>query len=422
MVFTLQKLRNAVIAILLVILGGVVGFKLAKGDHLPLISQAVSALPSSRLVNTTVPDKYNSVNFSDFWLVWGRLEDQYYDPSKLDTQKMVDGAIAGMVSGLGDPYTLYLSKDNQKRTSDDLAGSFDGVGIQLGYRNQAIAVISPLKNLPAEKAGIVSGDYLIHIKDANKNIDKDINGMTLPEVVSLIRGTKGSDVTITFLRDGGQPFQKTLTRDTIVVPSVELSMIEKNGKKIAHIQLSQFGGRTLQEWQTAVDTILADSSITGVVLDVRNNPGGYLNDAIAIASEFVPDGVVVKQQGKNESVPYYSNGKGRLTKFPVVVLMNKGSASASEIVSGALRDRRKTLLIGENSFGKGTVQDAQELPSGAGLHVTIAKWILPGGDWIHGTGLKPDIEVKIDPADYQKLRDAKKDPQLDRAVDELIKQ
>ncbi len=301
-------------------------------------------------------------------------------------------------------------------------GSFDGVGIQLGYRNQVVAVVSPLKDLPAEKAGIIAGDYLIHIKDTAKNIDKDVSGLTLPEVVSIIRGPKGTDVTITFLREGGQPFEKTLTRDTIVVPSVEMTMIEKNGKKIAHVQVSQFGGRTLEEWGDAVSTITADSSITGVILDVRNNPGGYLNDAIVIASEFIPDGMIVKQQGKTESIPYYSTGKGRLTKYPVVVLMNKGSASASEIVSGALRDRNKTLLIGENSFGKGTVQDAQELPSGAGIHVTIAKWILPGGDWIHGTGLKPDIEVKIDPADFQKLRDEKKDPQLDRAVDEISKQ
>lgn len=422
MVLSLQKIRSVVVAVLLVMLGGVIGFRLAKGDRLPLLSQAMTVLPSTRLLNATTPSQYQSVDFSEFWQVWGRLEDQYYDTSKLDSQKMVDGAIAGMVSGLGDPYTLYLSKSDQKRTTDDLNGSFQGVGIQLGYKNQTIAVIAPLKDLPAEKAGVLAGDYIIHIKDKAKNIDKDTSGLSLPEAVSMIRGEKGTEVTITFLREGGQPFEKTLTRDTIVVPSVELSFVEKNGKKVAHIRLSQFGGRTMEEWAKAVDTIIADKAVTGIIFDVRNNPGGYLNDAIAIASEFIPDGIVVKQQGKTESIPYYATGKGRLTKYPVVVLMNKGSASASEIVSGALHDRKKSLLIGENSFGKGTVQDAQELPSGAGLHVTIAKWILPGGDWIHGTGLKPDIEVKIDPADIAKLRDEKKDPQLDRAVDEVLKQ
>lgn len=417
----LQTLRSIIVSILLVILGGVLGFRLAKGHNIPFVSRALTVLPSSRLINTTVPEKYESIDFSEFWQVWGRLEQQYHDPTKLDAQKMVDGAIAGMVSGLGDPYTLYLSKADQKRTSDDLNGSFEGVGIQLGYKNQTLAVIAPLTGLPAEKAGIIAGDYILHIKDTEKNVDKDTSGLSLPEAVSLIRGPKGSEVTLTFLREGGQPFEKKLARDTIIVPSVELSFIEKDSKKIAHIKLSQFGGRTLAEWKEAVDKITADKSTVGVILDVRNNPGGYLNDAIAIASEFIPDGIVVKQQGKNDSLPYYSLGKGRLTKTPVVVLMNKGSASASEIVSGALRDRKNAKLIGENSFGKGTVQDAQELPSGAGLHVTVAKWILPGGDWIHEKGLKPDIEVKINPEDVAKLREEKKDPQLERAVEEILK-
>jgi carboxyl-terminal processing protease len=421
MVITVQKLRSIVVALLLVTLGGVVGFRLAKGDRIPLLSAAIAQLPSKSLINTQMPANRSSVDFAEFWQVWDRLESQYNDTSKLDARKMVDGAIAGMVSGLGDPYTMYLSKDDQKRTSDDLNGSFEGVGIQLGYKNQTVAVIAPLKGLPAERAGILAGDYILHIKDTAKNVDKDTSGLSLPEAVSIIRGPKGSEVTLTFLREGGQPFEKTLARETIVVPSVELEFVEKDGAKIAHIRLSQFGGRTLQEWNEAVSKILADSSVKGVVLDMRNNPGGYLNDAVVIASEFIPDGLIVKQEGRSESIPYYSTGKGRLGKMPVNVLMNKGSASASEIVSGALRDRRGAKLIGENSFGKGTVQDAQELPSGAGLHVTIAKWILPGGDWIHEKGLKPDVEVKISPEDQVKNAEEDKDPQLDKAVEEILK-
>lgn len=417
----LQTLRSVVVSILLVVMGGVVGYRIAKGDTVPFVSRALTVLPSSRIINTKNPEKYATIDFSEFWQVWSRLEQQYHDPSKLDAEKMVDGAIAGMVSGLGDPYTLYLSKADQKRTSDDLNGSFEGVGIQLGYKNQTLAVIAPLKGLPAEQAGILAGDYILHIKDAEKDIDRDTSGLSLPEAVSIIRGPKGSEVTLTFLREGGQPFEKKLARDTIVVPSVELSFVEKDGKKVAHVKLSQFGGRTLAEWKDAVDKITTERGTAGIVLDVRNNPGGYLNDAIAIASEFIPDGVIVKQQGKSDTLPYYSLGKSRLAKMPVVILMNKGSASASEIVSGALRDRRSAKLIGENSFGKGTVQDAQELPSGAGLHVTVAKWILPGGDWIHEKGLKPDIEVKINPEDVAKLREEKKDPQLDRAIEEILK-
>ncbi len=421
MTFTVQKIRSIVVAILLVLLGGVVGFRFAKGDRIPLLSSAIAQLPSKSLINTQIPSNRSSVDFAEFWQVWDRLETQYNDTSKLDARKMVDGAIAGMVSGLGDPYTMYLSKEDQKRTSDDLNGSFEGVGIQLGYKNQTVAVIAPLKGLPAERAGVLAGDYILHIKDKAKEIDKDTSGMSLQEAVSIIRGPKGSEVTLTFLREGGQPFEKSLARETIVVPSVELDFIEKDGKKVAHIRLSQFGGRTLQEWSDTVDKILAEGKVQGIVLDVRNNPGGYLNDAVTIASEFIPDGIVVKQEGRAESIPYYSTGKGRLSKMPVNVLINKGSASASEIVSGALRDRRGAKLIGENSFGKGTVQDAQELPSGAGLHVTIAKWILPGGDWIHEKGLKPDVEVKVAPEDMIKNAQEKKDPQLDKAVEEILK-
>lgn len=405
------KIQSIVVGSLLLILGGVVGYRLGSGQ---------SVIPSTELLNTKKPEDKSSVDFSRFWTVWNTLENQYVDSSKLDGQKMLDGAIAGMVSGLGDPYTMYLTKDEQKRTSDDLNGSFEGVGIQLGYKNQTLAVVAPLKGLPAEREGILPGDLILRIKDTQKKVDRDTAGITLPDAVSLIRGVRGSQVTLTFLRENGQPFEKTFSRETIVVPSIELSMIEKNGTTIAHIALSQFGGRTMDEWKETVDTIVANKNVKGIILDVRGNPGGYLQDAIEIASEFVQSGVVVRQEGKNSSIPYMSTGKGRLTNYPVVVLLNKGSASASEIVSGALRDRKQAKLIGENSFGKGTVQDAQELPWGAGLHVTIAKWILPNGDWIHGTGLKPDIEVVIKPEDIFKLREEKKDPQLDKAVEVLL--
>lgn len=417
---TFTFVRTGIFAVLLVALGTVVGYKLGRGQQVPLLSAALQTLPSTKIVNTQVPERYKNVDFSEFWEVWGRIEAAYVDPNKMDARKMVHGAIAGMASSLDDPYTLYLPPEDQKRTADDLNGSFEGVGIQLGYKNQTLVVVAPLKGLPAERAGIQPGDYILHIKDEQKDIDRDTSGLTLPEAVSIIRGPKGSEVTLTFLREGGEPFEKTLTRETIVVPSVELSFVEKDGKKVAHLRLSQFGGRTSEEWKEAVDTILAEPNVAGVVLDMRNNPGGYLQEAVAIASEFIADGLIVTQEGRTQKIPYYSTKNGRLTKMPVVVLLNKGSASASEIVSGALRDRRKAKLVGEHSFGKGTVQDAQELPTGAGLHVTVAKWILPGGDWIHEKGIAPDIEVKLTPEEAQKARDEKRDPQLDRAVEELL--
>lgn len=414
------KIRNGILAILLIVLGGVIGYKVGAGQSVPLLSKAFAVLPSSKLINTTAPERYQNVDFTQFWEVWQRLEEQYVDPSKFDTRKMVDGAIAGMTSSLGDPYTIYLPKEDQKRAQDDLNGSFEGVGIQLGYKNQTIAVISPLKGLPAEREGVLAGDYILKIKDPKKAIEKETAGMSLPEAVSIIRGPKGTEVTLTFLREGGQPFEKTLKRETIVVPSVELSFIEKNGQKVAHLKLSQFGGRTNQEWNEAVDKILSEKP-TGVVLDMRNNPGGYLQEAVSVASEFIPDGLIVTQEGRSDKIPYYSTKKGRLTTMPVTVLMNKGSASASEIVSGALRDRKKAPLVGENSFGKGTVQDAQEMSDGSGLHVTVAKWVLPGGDWIQEKGIAPTIEVKVTPEEAIKNQTEQKDPQLDRAIEETLK-
>ncbi|MBI5150999.1 MAG: S41 family peptidase [Candidatus Pacebacteria bacterium] len=395
----LQTVQSFVVGILLILLGGVVGYRFGSGQTIPVLSRVVSAIPQSqRLVNTKVPSSESSVDFSQFWEVWNRLESFYVDPEKLDAKKMVYGAIQGMTSALGDPYTMYLPPEEHKRSVEDLQGAFDGVGIQLGYKNQTLAVIAPLKGHSAEKAGVQAGDFILRIKDEKKNVDKETTGISLPEAVNLIRGPKGTYVKLTFLREGGKPEEKELMRDTIIVPSVELKYVEKNGKHIAHIILSRFGERTDNEWKKIVDDILTQKKkVSGAIVDVRNNPGGYLQGAIDIASEFIPNGPIVTQQGRVEKQTYTVSRRGRLTEVPVVVLANKGSASASEIVAGALRDRRGAKLVGENTFGKGTVQDAQnDLPDGAGLHITIAKWLLPSGSWIHEKGLSPDVEIVDD--------------------------
>lgn len=412
----LRTLRSFVIGILLILLGGVVGFQVGTGKNVPGVTQVLQAIPqSSRIINVKTPQDKSSVDFSQFWVVWQRLEGSYLDPQKLDAKKMVYGAIQGMVASLGDPYTLYLPPEDQKRNIESLQGSFDGVGIELGYKNQTLAVVAPLKDHPAAKAGIQSGDFILRIKDEQKGVDKDTTGITLPEAVDLIRGIKGTKVTLTILREGGKPEAINLIRDTIIVPSVELKFVDKGNKKVAEITLSQFGDRTDTEWNKAVDQIVAQKkNIAGVVLDLRNNPGGYLQEAITIGSEFIANGVIVTQQGKTESQSYPVNKQGRLIDIPIVVLINKGSASASEIVAGALRDRRGATLVGENSFGKGTVQDAQnDLPGGAGLHVTIARWLLPSGNWIHEKGLAPDIQV-TDNLDTKDIDEA-----LQKAVETL---
>lgn len=406
----LKTFRTISIWILLIILGGVVGYKIGQGKNVPLVSRAFTDIAE---LQTQQPAEYSDVDFKQFWEVWNILERQYLDPEKIEPQKQVYGAIQGMTNSLGDPFTIYLPPTDQKRASEDLAGAFSGVGIQLGYKDSTLAVTAPLKGSPAANADVQPGDLILRIKDTAKNLDEDTSGLNLFDAVEKIRGPKGTPVTLTLYREGRQePFEVTLVRDEILVASVELQIIEKDGKKVALIELSRFGDRTEEEWNKAVDEIVLTQNLSGVILDVRNNPGGYLDGSIDIASEFIKDGVIVSQQGRTTTQKYTVTRKGRLTDLPVEVLVNKGSASASEIVAGALRDRREAKLIGENTFGKGTVQDALQLSGGAGLHVTVGRWLLPSGDWIHEKGLPADVEMKNDPA-------TENDEVLDKAIELL---
>jgi carboxyl-terminal processing protease len=357
----------------------------------------------------------NAADFSKFWEVWKRLENSYVDPSKLDYAKMTWGAMEGLAQSLEDPYTQYLPPKENKQASEDLNGAFFGVGIELGYKDETLAVISPITGSPADKAGVKAGDLILHIKDEKKELDIDTRGMTLPTAVSHIRGDKGTPVVLTMYRDGGaKSFDITIVRDEIVVPSVELTFVQKEGKKIAHLELHKFGGRTDKEWMAKIAEIVA-AKPAGVVLDLRNNPGGYLDGAIFVSSEFLSSGVVVKQEGRKSSETYSVDRKGNLTTIPLVVLVNKGSASASEITAGALQDAKRAQIVGTQSFGKGTVQEVQDLSDGSSLHVTVAKWILPSGRWIGKEGITPDVAVE------DNLETADIDEQLDKAFETVLK-
>lgn len=386
--------QQLLISFLVLTIGLVVGYQAGQKN---LIDRN-DFKPQAILVNEAQPAEYEEVDFQQFWQVWQILEENYLDPEKLDAKAQVHGAIKGMTGALGDPYTVYLPPTEQKRSQEDLAGAFYGVGIQLGYIDETLAVIAPLKGTPAEQAGVKAGDLILHIKDDTKDLDIDTNDLSLTDAVNHIRGNRGVPVTLTLYREGqDRPFDVDIKRDEIVVPSVELSYLEQDGGRAAVITLSRFGDRTDSEWEQIVTEIQAQSSLSGIILDLRNNPGGYLDGAIDIASEFIPDGLVVSQEGRFRTQPYSVNHNGRLTNLPVTVVINKGSASASEIVAGALRDRRGAKLIGENSFGKGTVQDAMDLEGGAGLHVTVGRWLLPSGEWIHDKGLPVSQEVVDDP-------------------------
>jgi len=412
--FLLKSIPNIIIAVLLVTVGVVGQYRYNVVERFQQ-SETANVLQVGRSSNKPQPVSPSTVDMSVFWEAWTKVQAEYLDKDKIDPATMVDGATAGMVSALGDPYTLYLPPDDNQRSSEDLAGAFYGVGIELGYRKEILAVIAPMPDSPADKAGVQAGDLILRVADDTNPDGEDSSKWSLDKAVSTIRGPKGSSVTLTLYREdnGAEPFEVTIERGEIVVASAKLEFIEDSGKRYAHISISRFGERTKSEWNDIVDEVLtASPKVSGIVLDLRNNPGGFFDGAIDIASEFITSGVIVTQKGKYSSYDFKSIETGRFAQYETEVLVNRGSASASEIVAGALRDRIGSKLIGTQTFGKGTVQDRVELSNGGGLHVTVARWLLPNGDWIHDEGIPVDIEVKFDP-------DSEEDLVLQRALKEF---
>jgi len=363
-------------------------------------------------ISREVPQDKGELDFSLFWKVWDALGASYYDKEKIIPANMVYGAIEGMVSAVGDPYTVFLPPDKNKVVQEDLQGSFEGVGIQIGFKGNQLAVIAPLPGSPAEKVGVKAGDYIVGIKDEEKGIERGTVGISLADAVQVIRGPAGSKVILSLLREGSsEVIVVEITREAIDIPSVKLSF-EGDGK-IAHIKLLKFGGETQAEWEDAVTEVVKRPEVKGIVLDLRNNPGGYLQGAVDIAGEFLKTGkVVVIEERAGTKNDYMVEGVGRFLNTPLVVLANGGSASASEILAGALRDNNRAKIVGETTFGKGTIQEPQQVNGGAGLHITIARWLTPDGTWVNEGGLKPDIEVKDNP-------DTPEDEQLQEAVKQL---
>ncbi len=395
----------------------VIGFSFVGGYYLGVQGYSAQITKSLQLNVQRAQPVNKNVNFSLFWQTWDILSEKYYDKTKLNSQQMVYGAISGMVGSLGDPFTMFLPPTQNKTVNEDLSGSFSGVGIQIGFDSaMRLMVDSPLPETPAEKAGVKAGDLIVRIKDAKKNIDKDTIGISLTDAVDVIRGPSGSTVTLTLIRKGvDKPIVIDLVRAKVDVPSVALKFVGDN-EQIADLKLNSFDAESPKEWSKAVDQIIAKKNIKGVVVDLRNNPGGYLQDAVDLAADFLKTGsvVVIEQDGDGSRIEYKTDKAGKLIGMPVIVLINGGSASAAEILSGALRDHIKAKLVGEKSFGKGTVQAPLDLEGGAGIHVTIAKWLTPNGTWVHGVGLTPDVIIEGEPT-------ASNDAQLNKAVELLTK-
>lgn len=403
----LASLRKLILGLILIALVFSGGYYLGR-NNFKLKNEA------SRLsIVRETPEQFKNVDFSLFWKVWDELGQSYFDKSKLVTSKMVYGAISGMVASIGDPYTVFLPPEQNKVVEEDLQGSFSGVGIQIGYRGTQLAVIVPLPGSPAEKAGIKAGDFIIGLKDEQKNIDTTTTGMTLPDAVEAIRGKAGSEITLMLLREGtDNPFEKTVKREEINVPSVVLTF-EGENKNIAYIKLLKFAAETESQWDKAVVEIVK-SKADSIVLDLRNNPGGYLQAAVDLAGDFLkPQSLVVyEENASSQRNEYKTNRTPRLANYKMVILVNKGSASASEILAGALSEQNGTKIIGDVTFGKGTIQEPRKINGGAGLHITIAKWLTPKGNWVNSKGITPDIQI-ADKADTTE------DEQYNRAVEIL---
>ncbi|MBI4101458.1 MAG: PDZ domain-containing protein [Candidatus Nealsonbacteria bacterium] len=350
------------------------------------------------------------VDFSLFWQAWAVIESKFVNKDKMDFTKMVYGAISGMVNALGDPYTVFFPPEESKKFFEDVTGSFEGVGMEIDIKKGQLQVVSPLEESPAQKAGIRAGDKILKINGTSTE------GLTIDEAVKFIRGPKGTEIVLTILRDEWEDSQEIkIVRSVIQVPSLKLEFKEVEGERVAYLKLYQFSEKASLDFRRAAVEIL-NSSANKIVLDLRNNPGGYLEVAQDIAGWFLAKGQTVTVEdfgGKREQNFYKAEGNGALLSYPIVILINEGSASASEILAGALRDNRQVMLIGQKSFGKGSVQELETLGQGSSLKVTVAKWLTPKGDFITEVGLEPDFKVEITEDDVKN----EKDPQLEKALE-----
>ncbi len=355
------------------------------------------------------------VDMSTFWQVWNTLDEKFVSASstkKIADQDRMYGAISGMVESMGDPYTVFMKPEQKAKFNESIEGVFEGVGMEIGVKDNYLTVVAPLKDSPAQKAGIEKGDIILKIDD------KDSSNMKVEEAVSYIRGPKNTIVTLSVLKKTtGEPVEIKITRDKIIVPTMETEVIGD----VYVIRLYSFGANATAEFKTAIQQF-AKTNKNKLILDMRGNPGGYMDAAVDISSWFLPAGktIVTEDFGSSKDVKIFRS-KGYelldLSKLKMIVMIDEGSASASEIVAGALSEQGVAKLVGMKSFGKGSVQELFEVTPETVLKVTIARWLTPNGNSISFNGLKPDTEVKFDVDLFKKYQ---KDSQLLKAI-ELLK-
>ena len=402
--FKQRKKKNlwGLVLILLVSFSFAGGFYLGQGKS-PVDRQVA-------LGEKTTEVNEDAFDFGIYWEVWDALRSNFVYKNKIKDKEMFYGSLKGLAASSDDPYTVFMTPSETEEFANDLAGTFEGIGAEVGMRNNTITIVAPLSGMPAEKAGLKAGDKLYAV-----NGESTI-GLTVDEAVKKIRGPKGTEVILTVIRDKETaPREIKITRGVIVVKSVAVT---HRPDGISVIKVSNFNDDTLALFKSAVKEV-KEKKAKGIVLDLRNNPGGYLDTAIAMASEWITEGPIVLEQfgdgGRNE---YNAYGAPQLDGFKTIVLINGGSASASEIVAGALRDYHKATLVGENTYGKGSVQTLRSLSDGSSMKITVALWMTPNGDFINEKGLLPQVEVKLTSEDVDKNRD----PQLQKAVELILKE
>lgn len=368
-------------------------------------------------------EKKNSSSSSDFFLdkkenlnffkqVYQSLEKKYVNKSLIDPEKLFYGSIKGMVESLDDPYSTFMTPKEVNDFKEEMDGSFEGIGAEIGIKKKNLVIIAPLESSPAEKAGLKPEDLILKIDE------KEIADLSLEEAVKLIRGPKQTKVVLLIFREGfKEPKEFEIIREKIEIKSVTCRIEQKN---IAYFKISHFSEKTSDEFKDCVEKINSPANEQNpkkVILDLRNNPGGFLQSSIEISSFFFKEKTLVtfEETSPEKKKEFKTQGNGELANFPLVVLINQGSASASEIVAGCLKDYQKAILVGEKTFGKGSVQDLEYLSNGSALRLTVAKWLTPKGTYINETGITPDQESSFSADDWEKG----KDTQLEKAIEIL---
>ena len=337
---------------------------------------------------------------------------KYVDHDSLDAQDMINGAINGMLSATGDPYTVFLDEERFTALNEELNGSFEGIGAEVGIKDNILTIVAPLEDSPAQKAGLRAGDKVVEIEG------ETTTSLTIDEAVKKMRGPKGTELHLKIFRlsdEGTDTKDITVVRDTIHIDSVRVDFLDND---IAHIKLMQFGEDTIREFNTIISKIRQKNS-KGIILDVRNDPGGILHTSVVVASKFLPSNavVVIEEDAKDKRTNLYTTGAHPFLDTPIVILINEGSASASEILAGALRDHRDDVtIVGKQSFGKGSVQELVPTSSATAAKITVAKWLTPNGEQINEKGIAPDVEVEYTNEDYENDND----PQLDKAIEIML--